>query len=482
MKGFRTSRSGAGRGFLLGVALLALAACGDASPDPAVRPNVLLIVSDDQGAADLGAYGNAQVATPTIDALARDGMSFDRAYTPEAMCTPSRSSLFTGLDPVRHGAHRNHAYVRAGVQSVPHHFGARGYRVALAGKSHVGPAEAFPFELLPGSRIGPAQTRIDDQMDHIAAVIHDQAQPFFLVVADARPHSVAGEAGGWPQPVLHDPDDVVLPPYLVDTPETRVERAGYYDLIAELDGLLARVLAAVEHAGRARDTIVVFLSDHGAGFAFEKWTNYDAGLRVPLIVRWPGRIAAGARSDALVSVSDLLPTLLELAGAPAVAGLDGRSFAGVLRGRAAQHRDVVFGLHTNLGILNGGLYPIRSVRDARWSYLRNLNPDGVFTNNITADGQAGWGSWVERAASDAHAAELVRSYQHRPAEELYDLASDPFERSNLASDPALRDVVLRLSGEVDGWMTNQGDRGIAQETLDGNGAPVAANAGAEAAP
>ena len=147
---------------------LALASCGDAGTDATVRPNVLLIVSDDQNAADLGAFGNAQVATPTIDALARDGMSFDRAYTPEAMCTPSRSSLFTGLDPVRHGAHRNHAYVRAGVRSIPHHFGALGYRVALAGKSHVGPAEAFPFELLPGSRIGPAQTRIDGQLDEIA--------------------------------------------------------------------------------------------------------------------------------------------------------------------------------------------------------------------------------------------------------------------------------------------------------------------------
>jgi len=458
---------------LAGAVLLAFGACSDAGPegaagpDGAVRPNVLLIVADDQNAGDLGAYGNAHVATPTLDALAREGTSFDRAYTPEAMCTPSRSSLYTGLDPVRHGAHRNHAYVRDGVRSVPHHFGALGYRVALAGKSHVGPLEAFPFELLPGSRIGPAQTRIDGQLDAIAEVIGDTSRPFFLVVADSRPHSVAGEIGGWPEPLLHDPVDVALPPYLIDTHETRVERAGYYDLITELDGLVARVLADLDASGRARDTIVVFLSDHGAGFPFEKWTNYDAGVRVPLIVRWPGRIAAGARSDALVSVTDLLPTLMDLAGAPAVEGLDGRSFADVLRGRAAGHRDLVFGLHTNVGILNGGLYPIRSVRDARWSYLRNLNADGVFTNNITEEGQAGWGSWVERAASDAHAAERVRSYQHRPAEELYDRARDPFEMTNLASDPAALDVLLRLRAEVDGWMQSQGDRGIAEETLSG---------------
>lgn len=446
-------------------AALALVDCGGSksAPESAPPPNVLLIVADDQSATDLGAYGNPAVATPHLDALARDGMSFDRAYAPEAMCTPSRSSIYTGLEPIRHGAHRNHSFVDAGVQSIPHYFAPLGFRVALAGKTHVGPAESFPFELLPGSYIGPGQVRIDAQLDDIRAVIRDGSRPFFLVVADSRPHSVAGEPGGWPEPVRHSPSEVILPPHLVDTAETRSERAAYYDLIAALDGLVGTILADLDASGRSRDTIVLYVSDHGAGFPFEKWTNYDAGLRVPLIVRWPGRIAPGTRSDALVSLVDLLPTLLDLVGAPA-APLDGRSFAAVLRGEASAHRDRVFAMHTNLGILHGGIYPIRSVRDRRWHYLRNLAPENLFTNNITEVDEGGWSSWVERAESNPFAAERVARYQRRTGEELYDLASDPAELVDLAADPAYDEIRAELAAALDAWMQSGGDRGIPEET------------------
>jgi uncharacterized sulfatase len=442
------------------------AACGDASSKSggaATRPNVVLLIADDQSVGDVGAYGNPVVATPNIDALAGEGMAFDRAFAPEAMCTPSRSSMYTGLWPIRHGAHHNHQFVRDGVKSVAHYFGALGYRVALAGKSHVGPLDSFPFEFLPGSHIGPEQVRIDGQMDDILGVVRDTTDPFFLVVADSRPHTIESEPGGWPDPVLYAADDVVLPPYLVDTPETRHERAGYYDLISELDGLIGRILGELDASGKARDTIVVYVADHGAGFAFEKWTNYEAGLRVPLIVRWPGHVRAGTRSDAMVSLVDLLPTLLELAGAPPQP-LDGASFAPVLRGERSSHRDLVYALHSNVGIVNGGPYPIRSVRDPRWHYIRNLLPDATFTNNVTVVGQGGWQSWVARAADDPFAAARVARYQHRPAEELYDLDADPAELVDLARDPAYADVLERLRPALDGWMAEQGDRGIPEET------------------
>lgn len=450
---------------LAATAMLA-AACGDAtqSTTTAARPNVVLLIADDQSLGDVGAYGNPVVMDPNVDTLARDGMAFERAFAPEAICTPSRSSMYTGLWPIRHGAHHNHQYVKDGVRSVAHYFGAQGYRVALAGKSHVGPEASFPFEFLPGSHIGPEQVRIDGQMDDILRVIRDTAGPFFLVVADSRPHAVDTEAGGWPDPVLYAPQDVVLPPYIVDTPETRFERAGYYDLITQLDDHVGRILGEIDAAGKTRDTIVVYVADHGAGFAFEKWTNYDAGLHVPLLVRWPGHVRAGTRTSAMVSLVDLLPTLLDLAGAPSVEGLDGISFAPVLRGERAAHRDVVPALHTNERIFNGGPYPIRSVRDERWHYIRNLLPDATFTNNVTELGQGGWQSWVARAADDPFAAARVARYQHRPAEELYDLDADPAELNDLASDPASADVLARLRGTVDAWMAEQGDRGLPEET------------------
>jgi uncharacterized sulfatase len=390
-------------------------------------------------------------------------MAFDRAFAPEAMCTPSRSSMYTGLWPIRHGAHHNHQFVRDGVKSVAHYFGALGYRVALAGKSHVGPLDSFPFEFLPGSHIGPEQVRIDGQMDDILGVVRDTTSPFFLVVADSRPHTIESEPGGWPDPVLDAPRDVVLPPYLVDTPETRYERAGYYDLITELDGLIGRILGELDASGKARDTIVVYVADHGAGFAFEKWTSYEAGLHVPLIVRWPGHVRAGTRSDAMVSLVDLLPTLLDLAGA-SPEPLDGESFAPVLRGERSTHRDLVYAMHSNVGIVNGGPYPIRSVRDRRWHYIRNLLPDATFTNNVTVVGQGGWQSWVASAVDDPFAAARVERYQHRPAEELYDLDADPAELVDLARDPAYAAELERLRPALDGWMAEQGDRGLPEET------------------
>jgi N-sulfoglucosamine sulfohydrolase len=458
------------RAFLTSFAVAALvalaAACGDSSSTSggaATRPNVVLLIADDQSIGDVGVYGDPNIATPNVDALARDGMTFDRAYAPEAMCTPSRSSMYTGLWPIRHGAHHNHQYVRDGVKSVAHYFGDLGYRVALAGKSHVGPLDSFPFEFLPGSHIGPEQVRIDGQMDDILGVVRDTAGPFFLVVADSRPHTIESEPGGWPDPVLYAPTDVVLPPYLVDTAETRYERAGYYDLITELDGLIGRILGELDATGKARDTIVVYVADHGAGFAFEKWTNYEAGLHVPMIVRWPGHVRAGTRSDAMVSLVDLLPTLLELTGAPPQP-LDGESFAPLLRGESRSHRDLVYAMHTNVGIVNGGPYPIRSVRDQRWHYIRNLMPDATFSNNVTVVGQGGWQSWITRAADDPFAAARVARYQHRPAEELYDLDADPAELVDLASAPASAAVLDRLRAELDAWMAEQGDRGIPEET------------------
>lgn len=455
-------RSPFSRLFLLSVIVVA-GACNDGEPisEASSRPNVLMIISDDQAPTDLGAYGNPNVRTPNMDTLAREGMAFDRAFAPVAMCSPSRSSLYTGLWPIRNGAHRNHTFVLEGTRGLPQYFSEIGYRVALAGKTHVGPAESFPFEFMPGSGIGPGGVAIDGQLEAIREVIADDRQPFFMVVASRRPHAVAGEEGGWPTATTYEPASVLLPPYMVDTEETRIERAGYYELITELDTHMGTILGYVEEEGKTDDTIVMFMSDHGAGFAFEKWTNYDAGLRVPMIVKWPGRIDAGTRTSAAVSLVDVLPTLFEIAGGPMseVETLDGQSFAPVLLDGAPRHRALIYGLHSHLGVVNGGIWPIRSVRDDRFRYIRNLRSDSTFTNNVTERGNGGWFSWVELAATDDFAAGRVLDYQTRPTEELYDLDADPYELTNLADDPEHRQTLLRLRRELDAWMESQGDRG-----------------------
>ncbi|GAB5453597.1 MAG: hypothetical protein Hals2KO_39250 [Halioglobus sp.] len=248
---------------------------------------------------------------------------------------------------------------------------------------------------------------------------------------------------------------------MVDTPETRSSLAGYYELVSTLDADIGTLLELLDKSPAAKDTVVVYTSDHGAGFPFEKWTNYDAGLRVPLIVRYRGVVAPGSRTRSLVSLMDLLPTFLQLAGGEAIENLDGESFLQVLKNPQEQHHKYVFGTHTTLGIVNAtDPFPIRSVRSDRYRYIQNLNPQGLFTNNITEKGQGGWFSWVEKARSDEFARQRVAAYQRRPAEEFYDLGSDPFELNNLAADPDVAGALLEHKAVLQDWRESQQDQGL----------------------
>ena len=442
---------------------------GDPAVDAGVRPpNVVLIIADDMSWHDSGAYGNRRVPTPNIDRLAREGMLFRRAFQSTAMCAVTRQQLYTGLDPMRSGAYPQHSWVRAGTMSVFHYLRSLGYRVGLTGKTHVGPAEAFPYEYL-GDPEDPRTQGTGDRdlpaVDLEAAevfVARDARQPFFLVVASHNPH------GPW---TLGDatrfaPARIEVPAYLADTPGIREALARYYGEITVLDDEVGQVLAMLERQGVADRTMVVFTSEQGSSVPFAKWTLYDAGVRTQLIVRWPRRVAPGTTSEAMISYADVTPTLVEVAGGAPVGGLDGRSFMPVLSGASSMHRAFVYGIHTNFGIIGGEPYPIRSVRSDRYKLIRNLMPAATFRNALTNTQRSGglMREWAA-AARGGHrfAAERISSYAARPALELYDMRTDPFEMRNLAADPALADVRRALGDELDRWMAQQGDTGIAAE-------------------
>jgi len=215
------------------------------------------------------------------------------------------------------------------------------------------------------------------------------------------------------------------------------------------------------------DTFFLHTSDHGAQWPFGKWNLYDDGIRTPLIVSWPGRIQPGVRTDAMISWIDILPTLVEAAGGKAPAGIDGLSFLPVLKGTADSHRELVLTTHSGDGDFN--VFPIRSARTADgWKYIRNLRPELQFRSHVTRNtGDSGyWQSWLETAVDSPDAREAVRRYQQRPAEELYRVSDDPWERSNRIGDAAQKGRVARLRQQVDVWMAETDD---AQETY---GTPV----------
>jgi len=442
-------------------ALLLIAGAARAAPSthaapPAKQPNIVFILADDCTFRDLGCYGSPNVKTPHIDALASEGMKFTRCFQAAPICSPTRHNIYTGIYPVKSGAYPQSTWVKPGTRSVVQYLGALGYRVSLAGKRHVAPPEVFSFEYL------------DDGGDPNLAALEkfmarDPKQPFCAFVCFHEPHTpwTRGDPG------IYDPGKIVLPPYLVDTPETRRQIIKYYAEINYLDDEVGRVEQIVDRLHLTGDTVFMYASEQGNAMPFAKWTCYDNGLQSALLVRWPDHIAAGSVTDAMVEYVDLLPTFIDLAGGKEPAILDGRSFLPVLMGTTNHHKDYVFAEQTTRGISNGSEhYGIRRIRSAKYDYILNLTPDATFTNNVTANKgkwTTFWPTWKAKAATDPGAEFLVHRFQHRPGVELYDITKDPYELHNLAGDPAMKPVLEDMERRLHAWMKSQGDRGEATE-------------------
>ena len=429
---------------LLSLLLVAHAAYGEE------KPNIVVFISDDHGQLDSTPYGAADVRTPNMDRLAADGMTFTHAFVASPACGPSRTAMLTGLWSARNGAEPNHRAKNPDVRSLPPLLHALGYEVAAFGKvAHNNYAKDHGFDVVRGIQIGYSDTV------EVAEFLksRDTSKPLCLFYGTRHPHVPWGENSGY------DSAAIKLPPTHVDTPATRDERARYYSDVTRADALLGelRDLAKAHVPG---DTLFIYTADHGGQWPFAKWNLYDAGTRVPFLAAWPGRLNPGTTSDAMICWPDLLPTFIELGGGAAPEGIDGRSFAGVLRGTTSTHRDRVFTTHSGDGDFN--VYPIRSVRTRDWKYIRNLHPEFQHHTHISrSSGPSGrdyWASWVEAARQDSLAAAVVKRYSERPAEELYNLATDPFELHNLAADPAQAERLQSLRADLDGWMKQQGDK------------------------
>jgi uncharacterized sulfatase len=427
------------------------------------RPNFLIVLADDATYSDLPLYGGRNVRTPEIDRLASQGMTFAHAYVSMSMCLPCRTEMYTGLYPMRSGACWNHSAARPGTRSIVHYLGELGYRVGIAGKVHVEPRASFPFEMVEGFERGCVSPTARHECGGIRRFMaRDPESPFCLVVGLVVPH-VVWTVG---DPSHFDEAKLDLPPHFADTPQTRTDFARYLAEIEVLDRQVGDVLRTLDETGQADRTLVIFTSEQGAQFPGCKWTNWEQGVHTGFVVRWPGKVAAGSRTDALIQYADVLPTLLEAAGARSASeDFDGTSFLPVLLGDKAEHRRYVYAMHNN--VPEGPPYPIRSARDRDFRYIRNLAPDATYIEKhvmAVAEHNPYWSSWVFATADDPHAYAMVHRYMHRPAEELYHTSEDPFELENLADDPQYAEVKARLAAELDRWMQAQHDPGVELDT------------------
>jgi len=432
------------------------------------QPNFLIIMADDCTYNDLPVYGGRNARTPNIDQLATQGLTFNRAYLSEAMCQPCRAELYSGQYPMRNGCAWNHSASRPTTRSMPHCLGALGYRVGLAGKVHVSPAKAFPFQKVGGFDPNCVRnpTREHDLQPIRQFMNRDESQPFCLVVALVEPHVpwVMGD------PTQYRPKDIELPPNIADTPRTREDFARYLAEITYMDGQVGDILRTLDETGQADDTLVLLTSEQGSQFPGCKWTNWDTGVHTALIARWPGQIADGRRTDAMVQYADVVPTLIDAADGDATRAVcDGTSFLPVLLGEKTEHRKYAYGVHNN--IPEGPAYPIRTITNGTYRYIRNLTPDEIYIEKhlmgMSGDGSLNnpyWATWVREAWANPHTYKLVKRYVHRPPEQLYHSAQDAYELTNLADDSSHAEIKARLSAELDRWLAAQGDPGAAQDT------------------
>ena len=429
-------------------------------------PNIVLFLADDHGWDIAGCYGNRVIHTPNIDRLASEGMRFTRAFAASPTCSPSRAILYTGLHSARNGLMGNHTGTLAGLKSIAQYLKAQGYRTVLANKTHVKPVEVFDFEYvkatLPDPPSGKRQYRLEGldtrEIDRLLAehARNRAGQPLCLILADSAPHVT------WEKNRDYDPAKLPLPPIAIDTPKTRAALANYYQDITTADRHLGEVLDSLRKHGFEDKTLTIYTSDQGPEWPRSKWTLYDTGLRVPFIARWPGRIARGAVTDAMISFVDVTPTLVDIAGGKPPPGLDGGSFKAVLSGNAKRFRTEIYASHSGDGTMN--MFPQRCVRDLRYKFILNLHPERKWTTHFTkVDGipdshKEVYDTWLEKAKSDADAARIVRLTEDHPREELYDTLNDPYELENLAEKTSARPVLLRMRDQLAKKRRELGDR------------------------
>lgn len=449
------------------LALVILAVPAAAQP----RPNILLIVSEDNGP-ELGCYGDPHARTPRLDRLASEGIRFNRAFVAQAGCSQSRASFLTGLYPHQHGqiglATWGYRLYREDTPNLPRQLKAAGYRTGILGKLHVNPESAFPFDFRALPTANFARRNLGEYARAAEGFFAAGAEPFFLSVNYPEAHDPwLRQVDGLPANPQTGRDIRALPYFGIDPPEMREMVADYYNCLSRLDRLVGDLLDALERSGKARDTLVVYLGDHGADFLRGKRTCYEGGVRIPLLLRWPGRARPQVREE-LVSTVDLLPTLLAAAGVPPVPGVAGRALQPLLGGGPAPWRTHLFTeWHTHAAAAN--YHPQRAVRDDRYKLIENLLPDVVNPDyadtirKLEADaverGEEGFRGGIQRAV--AGAAPAVRAgyavMERPPRHELYDLREDPHEFRNLAGSPAHAAILADLAGRLDAWRRGTGD-------------------------
>lgn len=449
--------------------LTALLVCACDAPHQALtdqpvlpdRPNILWLVAEDLSPI-IPAFGDDTVATPNLDRLAAEGVRYTRVFSTSGVCAPSRAALATGMYQNRIGAqHMRTANVSGfGVdglipyEAVPppfvkmhsQYFREAGYYTSNNAK------EDYQFR--------KAVTAWDDSSRTAHWRNRGPDQPFFSVFN----FNITHESQIWVQAEnpLRVPEDleVPIPPYLPDTAVAQRDVRQVYSNIVAMDEQVGQILEELEQDGLLESTVIFWYSDHGGPLPRQKRLLYDAGLQVPMIIRYPDRWRAGELDDQLISFVDFKSTALSLAGIEPPEYVDGRAFAGEFQ--SSESRQYI---HAAADRFDRQYDTIRAVRDNRFKYLRNYHPERGYYLPLTYREQMPIMQELLRLRDQNGLTEAQSQWfrESKPAEELFDTLADPHELTNLALDPAYSDKLLELRGELDRWLSGFDDKGMMPE-------------------
>ena len=415
------------------------------------QPNIVMVVVDDQGTNDAGCYGNPVIKTPGLDLLAEHGTRFTHGFCTTASCSASRSVILSGLYNHANGQYGHmhsfhHFKTFDHVQSLPTLLRRAGYRTVRTGKYHVAPASVYAFE----EEITGAGTSPVERAEACASIFdQEDGRPFFLYFCTSEPHRPFVRDGSDPV----SPDEVLVPDYLPDLPETRRELARYYMSVQRADRGLLRLIELLQSSGKWDNTVVVFISDNGVAFPGAKTTLYDPGMRLPCVIRRPD-VAPGV-CDAMVTWADLSPTLLDLAGVISEApAMHGRSFKNAMMQSSTEGWDEVFASHTFHEVTM--YYPMRVVRGRRYKLIWNIAHGLPYPFATDLWASETWQGTLSRGLTH-YGKRPVKNYLERPRFELYDLVNDPHEIHNLAEDPAHQSILEDYQTRLRAYQQETGD-------------------------
>lgn len=442
--------------------LWVLPACAAEKPK---MPNVLWLIAEDFGP-HLGCYGTKEVWTPNLDQMARDGVRYTRAYTTAPVCSPSRSAFMTGMYQTtigaqNHRSHRDDGYkLPTGVRTLPDRLREAGIFTANV----VQMPAAFGFK-------GTGKTDWNFQSDGEAFDSNKWAdlkthQPFYAQINFQETHRT------FHAPAKANPSKVEIPPYYPDHEITRRDWAQYLDAATELDRKIGVIFAQLEKEDLADDTIIFFFGDNGQAHVRGKQFCYEEGFNVPLIIRWPKNLAApqqitpGKVDERFIEAIDFTATTLDFFGVAKPPKMQGRIFLGE---HAEAPREYAFGARDRCDETE---MRIRSVRDARFRYIKNFTPEVPFLakNNYKEKQYPVWNLLKElHAQGKLTPAQDFLCQPTQPVEELYDLQTDPWEIHNLSNDPQYEVQLNHLRRVLQNWMEETDDQGRFPEQRNKNG-------------